>query len=719
MTKINPKIHVFLIAILLLSFSDAIALQRPFFNKSKDILIAQFDSKPDPDDIHAQAALGCMLAHEDLRDINYYGVAGAVGNQEGKFIDSHTLFDMAFGPNNWTDANANWNASVTRIADRVIAVLQNGGKAWVQEAGQSNLTADWIAKVMETIPTATVISNVVVVQHGRWNEDHTDLSDLKFVRNNSQYFAIDDGNLPYGSPLRDRGQWSTPEYRNSDEKWMQQAKSSTNQKAKELWIEADRILNDTFPNGLPSSWLGKVRNRKGVDFSDCSENWWIFNVGDQADTISKFWSRYVTGTSVTDPGNDDDDNNDDDDDANTNDPTNCASVTLGAIDDFSNINVNGFAAGYRDFARNAVATKEKGGTAAAITTFTGETGAYNITLNTLTELDGESVYKIFINDNLVGEFTNPTTTVDFAPASHVFSEVEVTVNSTIRVEYTSLTNEQVVEKNGFSFARARWTSLDFKCIEDTTSDPDVDEEPDPEPVNCSNLTLDAINDFSNINVSGFAAGYRDVARDAVATKVKGGTAAAITTFIGETGTYNITLHTLTELDGESVYKIFINDDQVGEFTNPTTTVDFAPANYTFTEVDVTENSTIRVEYTSLTNEQVVEKKGFSYARARWTALDFKCVQDTRVTSMISKNVKSFNLIERNAYPNPTSDFIYIENTKDIISINVSNTQGILFSTNVLETEKTKIDLSGYPKGVYFLTTITTKGVNETIKVIKE
>jgi len=560
MTKINPKIHVFLIAILLLSFSDAIALQRPFFNKSKDILIAQFDSKPDPDDIHAQAALGCMLAHEDLRDINYYGVAGAVGNQEGKFIDSHTLFDMAFGPNNWTDANANWNASVNRIADRVIAVLQSGGKAWVQEAGQSNLTADWIAKVMKTIPAATVVSNVVVVQHGRWNEDHTDLSDLKFVRNNSQYFAIDDGNLPYGSPHRDRGQWSTPEYRNSDEKWMLEAKSSTNQKAKELWTEADRILNDTFPNGLPSSWLGKVRNRKGVDFSDCSENWWIFNIGNQADTISKFWSKYVTGTSVTDPdpGNDDDDNNDDDDDTNTNDPTNCASVTLGAIDDFSNINVNGFAAGYRDFARNAVGTKEKGRTAAAITTFTGETGAYNITLNTLTELDGESVYKIFINDNLVGEFTNPTTTIDFAPASHTFSEVEVTENSTIRVEYTSLTNEQVVEKNGFS-----------------------------------------------------------------------------------------------------------------------------------------------------------------YARARWTALDFKCVQDTRATSMISKNVKSFNLIERNAYPNPTSDFIYIENAKDVISINVSNTQGILFSTNVLETEKTKIDLSSYPKGVYFLTTITAKGVNETIKVIKE
>jgi hypothetical protein len=74
------------VIIALLSSAEA----RPFFNTNTDLLIAQFDSKPDTDDIHAQAALGCMLAHPSLAGVKYYAVAGAYGDQKrgAQFIDS-------------------------------------------------------------------------------------------------------------------------------------------------------------------------------------------------------------------------------------------------------------------------------------------------------------------------------------------------------------------------------------------------------------------------------------------------------------------------------------------------------------------------------------------------------------------------------------------------------------------------------------------------------
>lgn len=264
---------------------------RPTFNKKTDLLLAQFDSKPDPDDIHAQAALGCMLLHKDLKKVNYYAVSGAVGIQNGKYIDSSDLFNMAFGKK-WTDANKDWQGSVLNIKSKVIPILEKGGKVWVQEAGQSNITADWISEILKTISEETVKSNVIVVQHSNWNENQTDSTDLAYVKEKATYFALDDGNAADGQDWGDRGEYSTPEYRNKDSKWIEIAKSSSNKKAKKLWIEADRVITEMFPNGFPHKW--SYIHHNGVDYSDCVENWWIFSIGTVADDHAKFWSRYVS-----------------------------------------------------------------------------------------------------------------------------------------------------------------------------------------------------------------------------------------------------------------------------------------------------------------------------------------------------------------------------------------------------------------------------------------
>ncbi len=265
--------------------------QRPHFNKKSDLLLAQFDSKPDPDDIHAQAALGSMMLHKDMKGVKVYAVSGAIGHQGGQFIDSEELFNMAFGKR-WTAANDNWNKAVSDIVAVVIPTLEKGDRVWVQEAGQSNITADWVCEVLNSLPAATVKEQIIVVQHSNWKEDKTTDEDLAYVKEMTNYFSIDDGNAEPSEEWGDRGEYTTPAYRSKDAQWIALAKQSRNKKAAKLWITADKIIDSYFPEGFKHEW--SYIHFDGVDYSDCCENWWILNIGEVADSHQKFWARYVT-----------------------------------------------------------------------------------------------------------------------------------------------------------------------------------------------------------------------------------------------------------------------------------------------------------------------------------------------------------------------------------------------------------------------------------------
>jgi hypothetical protein len=281
--------------VLMICGNTPIFAQSPLFDRTKDILIAQFDSKPDADDIQTQAALGCILSHIDNKDVNYYAVAGAYGIQTGKFIDSRSLFAMAFGAENvkWTDANVDLVNSVTRIKDKVKPILLAGGKVWVQEAGQSNVTADWIAALLNDGVSPTIIkNNVMIVQHSQWNEDQTAASDFSYIKSKATYIAIDNGNNNSGSGAN-RGP-DTPNYRSSVVGYMNEAKSSSNpnSNAKALWTEADKIIKASGFNDTRSTIpFG------GVDFSDCVESWYILELGIKGSTIRNFWDNYVVNSS--------------------------------------------------------------------------------------------------------------------------------------------------------------------------------------------------------------------------------------------------------------------------------------------------------------------------------------------------------------------------------------------------------------------------------------
>jgi hypothetical protein len=270
---------------------------RTSFDKKKDLLIAQFDTKPDADDVHAQAALGSMLLHPDFEGVNYFAVSGAIGEQNGKFINSRKLFKMAFGAEDtfWTDARKDWDGSVSRIRDQAKAVLDAGGTVWVQEAGQSNLTKDWIEALLAAGVSASDIKNrVVVVQHSLWNEEKSNSGDLDFVQSKTNYRSIDDGNADPGdySSRALRGD-KTPNYVSAASSWIKLAKAADNPnaKARELWTEADRIIE---ASGFDASYSEIPGG--GIDFSDCVENWWIFELGQSADSVSTFWNRFVVNT---------------------------------------------------------------------------------------------------------------------------------------------------------------------------------------------------------------------------------------------------------------------------------------------------------------------------------------------------------------------------------------------------------------------------------------
>ena len=278
------KLFTISILVSLISISEAASQT---FNKDSDLLLANFDLKPDEDDVMAAAALASMLNHPDFHGVDYYAVAGAYGNQDKhEFISIAVpdFYNVLFGAENekWTDAHANWEASVARAEKKVKAVLTAGGKVFVQEAGQSDFTNDVLkAAIKDGIPLATINQNVIVVQHSKWNENHTRTPKLDWVKDNTVYQKIADGNACCNG---------TPEYKTAETKWLEAAKSATNKnlKTREFWTQADDICTK-----WGASWSNKTIAAGGLDFSDTVEIWQIFNIGDKAKDVATFWSNYV------------------------------------------------------------------------------------------------------------------------------------------------------------------------------------------------------------------------------------------------------------------------------------------------------------------------------------------------------------------------------------------------------------------------------------------
>ncbi|MEM6885812.1 MAG: hypothetical protein AAF571_12330, partial [Verrucomicrobiota bacterium] len=150
--------------------------------------------------------------------------------------------------------------------------------------------ADWVkALLADGVSKEIIKSNVIVVQHSDWNENHTAPANLAYVKEKCSYQVINDGNG--NNTKRDPSALATPSYRSTNKQFQQEALSSPNEKTRAFWVEAKRVIDEEgyFPKHSSIS-------TGGVDFSDVVESHWILGSSSDYDTIRKFWDKFVINT---------------------------------------------------------------------------------------------------------------------------------------------------------------------------------------------------------------------------------------------------------------------------------------------------------------------------------------------------------------------------------------------------------------------------------------
>ena len=247
------------------------------FDIDKDLLLANFDCKTDVDDLQTAAALVTLLSDSKFSKLNYHAVAGAYGIQEGLYVPPNDLFQLAFG-DNWTDAHENMKNAVEQVKVIVKATLENQGDIWIAEAGQSDFSAELIKAIQADLPDMNISRRIHIIQHSDWNENVTSPVCLDYVKKNTDYHKIPDGNVVgNGTPG-----FRSPEYT----KWKDKIR---NPKLIEIWQLAIDLSNRY--NGKEGRYNNEAIAAGGLDFSDLSEVCWILGLKDLKDT-EHFFNLY-------------------------------------------------------------------------------------------------------------------------------------------------------------------------------------------------------------------------------------------------------------------------------------------------------------------------------------------------------------------------------------------------------------------------------------------
>lgn len=239
------------------------------FVMDKDLLLVHFDSKTDVDDIQTVAALATLLAHDDFSGLKYHAVAGTYGIQEGLYVPSNELFNLAFG-SNWSDAHNHLDKALLEVVQKAEATLAKGGHVWIAEAGQS----DFSAQLVEVL-NKKGLNTIHIVQHSDWNESVTSSKYLEFVKEHSDYHKIPDGNLVGNG---------SPGFRSAEP--VHWRRMLNDEKLISIWEMAIAIANKY--NGEDGRYLNEAIANGGLDFSDLSEVCYILNITDIADANSFF-----------------------------------------------------------------------------------------------------------------------------------------------------------------------------------------------------------------------------------------------------------------------------------------------------------------------------------------------------------------------------------------------------------------------------------------------
>jgi hypothetical protein len=162
-----------------------------------DLLALHYDNCPDRDDGHAIAAGKSVV--ETLGINNVMVVNGTCGNTiRDRFVQASFAVVTAAWGDGYLDAANQREASVSRATDRWASVLSNGGNVWVAEGGQSDFTADIVRRMAGQYPNVS-LQRIHIVQHSAgstaYNEKFTDSANLAYLKSNTSYQAIANGNV--------------------------------------------------------------------------------------------------------------------------------------------------------------------------------------------------------------------------------------------------------------------------------------------------------------------------------------------------------------------------------------------------------------------------------------------------------------------------------------------------------------------------------------------
>ncbi|MEM9131771.1 MAG: hypothetical protein AAF962_09670 [Actinomycetota bacterium] len=164
------------------------------FDPSTDLLSLHFDHAPDKDDGHAAVA-GRELA--TALGLEPWVIGGAYAERiPDKYNPGSEAVMRAAWGDGWVNAHRDRAGAVRRTADRWQQVLSAGGDIWVAEGGHADLTADVVRELKDRMPGLATRNRIHVVQHSEVNESVSNKTDLGYVRSNTDYIKIDNGNYP-------------------------------------------------------------------------------------------------------------------------------------------------------------------------------------------------------------------------------------------------------------------------------------------------------------------------------------------------------------------------------------------------------------------------------------------------------------------------------------------------------------------------------------------
>jgi hypothetical protein len=181
---------------------------------------------------------------------------------------------LAFG-DNWSDAHGNREHALVTVTALVRKTLEDGGRVWAADAGQSDFTADWLKQINDSGLAELSRDNVHVVQHSEWNESVTSPDKLAYVKANTNYHRIEDGNMVGNG---------TPGFNTASGHLWKTVLADP--ETGEMWRIARDIGNKY--NGKDGRYLNDSIKAGGMDFSDVAESCWIFGYEELLDADAFF-----------------------------------------------------------------------------------------------------------------------------------------------------------------------------------------------------------------------------------------------------------------------------------------------------------------------------------------------------------------------------------------------------------------------------------------------